>query len=97
MQDKILEILTNADGYVSGQDISEQLGVSRQAVSKAVKALKEKGYKISSITNKGYFLVSEPNYLNEQSIKKHLRTAVIGKKLVVLDTIGSTNDYLKAE
>lgn len=97
MQDKILEILTNADGYVSGQDISEQLGVSRQAVSKAVKALKEKGYKISSITNKGYFLVSEPNYLNEQSIKKYLRTAVIGKKLVVLDTIGSTNDYLKAE
>lgn len=97
MQDKILEILTNSDGYVSGQYISKQLGVSRQAVSKAVKALKEKGYEISSITNKGYFLVSEPNYLNEQSIKKYLKTAVIGKNLVVLDTVGSTNDYLKNE
>lgn len=97
MQDKILEILTNADGYVSGQEMSKQLGVSRQAVSKAVKALKEKGYQISSITNKGYFLVSAPDYLNEQSIKKHLRTAVIGKNLAVLDTVGSTNDYLKSE
>lgn len=97
MQNKVLKILAEADGYVSGQDISKQLGVSRQAVSKAVKALKEKGYKISSITNKGYFLVSEPDYLNESSIKKHLRTAVIGKNLAVLDTVGSTNDYLKSE
>lgn len=97
MQNKILEILTNADGYVSGQDISEQLGVSRQSISKSVKALKEKGYEISSVTNKGYLLVSAPNYLNEHGIKKHLKTAVIGKNLVVLDTVGSTNDYLKKE
>ncbi|MCH5297072.1 MAG: biotin--[acetyl-CoA-carboxylase] ligase [Ruminococcus sp.] len=97
MQNKILEILTNSDDYVSGQDISEQLGVSRQSISKSVKALKEKGYKISSVTNKGYLLISVPNYLNEQGIKKYLKTAVIGKNLVVLDTVGSTNDYLKSE
>lgn len=97
MQNRILEILTNADGYVSGQDISAQLGVSRQSINKAVKALRNKGYEISSVTNKGYLLVSAPNYLNEQGIKKYLKTAVIGKNLVVLDTVGSTNDYLKAE
>lgn len=96
MKNKILEILTNADDYVSGQAISEQLGVSRQSISKSVKALKDKGYKISSITNKGYRLISAPNYLNEQGIKKYLKTAVIGKNLVVLDTVGSTNDYLKS-
>lgn len=95
MQNKVLKILTDAGEYVSGQDISEQLGVSRQSISKAVKALKDKGYVISSVTNKGYMLVSAPKYLNEQSIKKHLKTAVIGKNLVVLDTVGSTNDYLK--
>lgn len=97
MQNKILEILINADDYVSGQDISNRLGVSRQSISKSVKALKDKGYIINSVTNKGYLLVSAPNYLNEQSIKKYLRTAVIGKNLVVLDTVGSTNDYLKSE
>lgn len=97
MQNSVLKILTDADGYVSGQDISEKLGVSRQSISKAVKALKEKGYEISSVTNKGYMLVSAPKYLNEYSIKKHLKTAVIGKNLVVLDTVGSTNDYLKTE
>lgn len=97
MQNRILEILTNADGYVSGQDISERLGVSRQSINKAVKALRNREYEISSVTNKGYLLVSAPNYLNEQGIKKHLKTAVIGKNLVVLDSVGSTNDYLKKE
>ena len=56
MQDKILEILIKSDNYVSGQSISEKLGVSRQAVWKAIKSLKDREYKIDSITNKGYRL-----------------------------------------
>lgn len=53
MQKKILELLTKTDGYVSGSEISEQLGVSRQAVWKAMNNLKEQGYKIDSVTNRG--------------------------------------------
>lgn len=95
MQNKVLEILTKAEGYVSGQSISQQLGVSRQSIWKAINSLKEKGYKIKSVTNKGYQLVSAPDYLNEQSLKNHLQTSVIGKDLEVLESVGSTNDYLK--
>lgn len=95
MQDKILEILIKSDNYVSGQSISEKLGVSRQAVWKAIKSLKDREYKIDSITNKGYRLVSFPSYLNEKGIKTHLNTKIIGKELIVLDSVGSTNDYLK--
>ena len=50
MQKKILDILLNADDFISGQEISEKLGVSRQAVWKAINVLKEKGYEIMPIS-----------------------------------------------
>ena len=95
MQKKILDILLNTDDFISGQEISEKLGVSRQAVWKAINALKEKGYEIQSVTNRGYRLVSSPNYLNESSLKSLLHNRIIGKNLIVLDSVNSTNDYLK--
>ena len=95
MQNKILDILQNSNDYISGQEISFHLGVSRQAVWKSINSLKEKGYTISSVTNKGYRLEAAPKYLNENSLKKHLHNKIIGSKLVVLDSVGSTNDYLK--
>lgn len=95
MQKKILDILLNTDDFISGQEISEKLGVSRQAVWKAINALKEKGYEIQSVTNRGYHLVSSPNYLNESSLKSLLHNKIIGKNLIVLDSVNSTNDYLK--
>lgn len=95
MQKKILDILLNTDEFISGQEISEKLGVSRQAVWKSINALKEKGYEIQSVTNKGYRLVSSPDYLNESSLKSLLHNKIIGKNLIVLDSVNSTNDYLK--
>lgn len=95
MQKKILDILLNTDEFISGQEISEKLGVSRQAVWKSINALKEKGYEIQSVTNRGYRLVSSPNYLNESSLKSLLHNKIIGKNLIVLDSVNSTNDYLK--
>ena len=95
MQKKILDILLNANDFISGQEISERLGVSRQAVWKSINALKEKGYEIQSVTNRGYRLVSSPNYLNESSLKSLLHNKIIGKNLIVLDSVDSTNDYLK--
>lgn len=95
MQDKIIELLSKANGYVSGQDISKKLGVSRQAIWKYINALKKSGYVIDSVTNRGYRLVSLPNYLNSESISRFLKTKIIGQNLIVLDSVGSTNDYLK--
>lgn len=95
MQKKILDILLNTDDFISGQEISEKLGVSRQAVWKAINSLKEKGYEIQSVTNRGYRLVSSPDYLNESSLKSLLHNKIIGKNLIVLDSVNSTNDYLK--
>lgn len=69
--------------------------MSRQAVWKAINGLKEQGYTIDSVTNRGYRLVAYPPHLNEPAIEKYLKTSVIGKNLIVLDEVGSTNDYLK--
>ncbi len=95
MQNKILKLLYNAKNYVSGQQISDSLGVSRQAVNKAVRALRDKGFKIESATNKGYLLTGTPSFLCEEAVKLYLNTKLIGRNLTVLDSVDSTNDYLK--
>ena len=64
MQKQVLSLLKQTDGYLSGEEISRQLGVSRAAVWKAVKALREKGYGIDSVTNRGYCLSSQPDLLD---------------------------------
>ena len=57
-KDEVYSILKNSEGYVSGEKISSQLGVTRAAVNAAVKTLRKEGYEIASTTNKGYLLVS---------------------------------------
>ena len=95
MKNEILEILTSSSEYVSGQSLAQSLGVTRQAVWKEINALKKRGFKIESAPNRGYRLSSMPGYLVAAAVKREMRTAVIGSELIVLDSVGSTNDYLK--
>ena len=46
MKTKVLRMLKEADGYLSGQELCERLHVSRTAVWKVVKQLEEEGYEI---------------------------------------------------
>ena len=92
---KILDILTSTSEYVSGQALAEELGVSRQAVWKEIQSLRSRGYDIESVTNRGYRLASMPDYLNAPAVKAALNAKIIGCELTVLDSVGSTNDYLK--
>lgn len=48
--------LLRQDEYISGEEISRQLGVSRAAVWKAVRALRAEGCRIDSVPNRGYCL-----------------------------------------
>ena len=81
MKNKILEKLQNSDGYVSGQELCELLGVSRTAVWKNIQALKNEGYVIEGVNNKGYRLVSEPDVMSEEKISKYLETRTFARKL----------------
>ncbi|MCR5640670.1 MAG: biotin--[acetyl-CoA-carboxylase] ligase [Lachnospiraceae bacterium] len=92
-KDNIVSILKNAEDYVSGEAISKELGISRAAVNKAVKALRSEGYTIDSVTNKGYILMHGPDHLKAGEIQSYLGEERM-KRVVCLETTPSTNLYL---
>ena len=92
MRDEVLEFLRQNQGsFVSGQDMSEACHVSRTAIWKHIKALRQKGYKIESYTKRGYRLLEEPDLLSPLAMKQILKTDVFGKRYVYMDTTESTN------
>lgn len=96
MKDKILEFLAQSKGsYVSGEHISEELGISRAAVWKHIKALREEGYIIESSSRRGYMLPLAADVIIQSEIEAMLDTEFIGRHMVFLESIDSTNDYAK--
>lgn len=91
MEDKILNELKKATGYVSGEYLSSTLNVSRTAIWKHIKNLKSKGYVIEGISNKGYKLVSSPDLLDKGELLSLLETSKIGKNIIYFNEIDSTN------
>lgn len=91
MKTRILKELKMSEEYVSGQALCEKLGVSRTAVWKHIKALREDGYQIDSVTNKGYKLVAEPDLLKEEEVSLNLQTKWLGRELYCYDSLDSTN------
>lgn len=86
----------SAEGHVSGQDLCDELQVSRTAIWKYIKALKEEGYVIEAVNNKGYKLISTPDRIDETSIRSQLKTSYIGNVIEYYDEIDSTNIRAKA-
>lgn len=92
---KILKTLRNTDGYLSGQELCEQLGISRTAVWKYMKQLKEEGYEIQSVQNKGYCLMEVPDVLGESEIKSRMETQWVGQRVYFYEENDSTNTQAK--
>lgn len=91
MKTEILMMLRETDDYISGQELCEKFGVSRTAVWKAVNQLKEAGYEIEAVPNRGYRLVSVPDILNENELESIRKTRWIGEKMLFFDALDSTN------
>ena len=92
---KILKVLRGTKDYISGQELCEQLGVSRTAVWKYMKQLKEEGYEIQAVQNKGYRLVEVPDVLGESEIKSRMNTRWAGREVYFYEEIDSTNTQAK--
>ena len=91
----ILAALSGAgEQGLSGAALSKQLGVSRTAVWKGIEVLRREGYEIEAAPGAGYRLLSAPDALTEQEIRRHMAApAVIGRELVCLESVDSTNVY----
>lgn len=97
LKDRVLAVLEENKGKsVSGSEIARSVGMTRSAVWKAVKMLREEGYSICAVTNKGYCLSEENDFLSEQSIVPNLHTKALGRKIDVFKTIDSTNNFAKS-
>ena len=90
---KILEIFNQrGNQYVSGQELADELGLSRNSVWKAIKKLQEQGFSIESKASVGYRLSQVSDLLSGEYIQENLPFPC---KVHVFDKIGSTNDYAK--
>ena len=93
IKEQVLKILIdNKEKSVSGEAIADQLFCSRNAVWKAIKTLRNEGYKIDAVTNKGYSLVDDGGVFSSVSVEKRLKNDC---RVIVLESVDSTNNYLK--
>lgn len=92
LRQDILSILeTNKGEAVSGQQLADMLGVSRNSVWKTIKTLIKEGYRISATTNKGYILDTANDILSAESIRAYLDEKYKSKDIRVLKSTPSTN------
>ena len=94
---KVLFILeSNKEVYTSGEEMAVQCGVSRNAVWKAIKELRGRGYLIEAASNKGYRLSCDNDIISGEGIKACLPAG--GKspgEILVFDSLTSTSDKAK--
>ncbi len=93
MKEKILDYLNKKHDYLSGDQISKHLGISRQGLWKHIQELKDSGYQIAAVPHLGYRLESCPDRLFPFEITRSLNTKFIGKKIHYFDYLASTMDF----
>ena len=93
MDDAILNALKSRQGgFVSGEELSRLVGVSRTAIWKEIEKLRAEGYKILAQPHSGYQLVGIPDRLTAQELTWNLATRRIGKRIHAYESTDSTVD-----
>ncbi len=95
IRDKLIRRLKEAGGYVSGEVLSEELGITRTAIWKHIRELRSEGYEIESSPGLGYRLAGVPRKMNARELAYDLGTTVIGKDIRYFESIDSTNSAAK--
>ncbi len=92
MEDEILKLLkSHPSEFISGEEISHQLKVTRTAVWKKINHLRKMGYEIEGETHSGYRLIRSPDLLTPSEVKPLLKTRWMGKIIHYFTEIDSTN------
>jgi BirA family biotin operon repressor/biotin-[acetyl-CoA-carboxylase] ligase len=92
MDDEILQLLReHSTAFLSGEEISRRLKVSRTAVWKRIERLRALGYEIEASTRSGYRLIQSPDLLTPTEVEPLLKTKWMGKRIHYFQTLDSTN------
>lgn len=92
MEQRLLGLFRGSDGgLLSGEKIGTVLGISRTAVWKHVKRLRDRGYRIDAVPARGYRLVAAPDALTASELAHGLPPRCIGRRIVSLRETESTN------
>lgn len=96
VKDALLSLLEEGrGGFLSGEEVAARLGVTRNAVWKAAEALRQAGYPVEAVKNRGYRLAEGSDKLSPQGIGKYL-SACPPVRVEVLPSAPSTNDLVRA-
>ena len=95
MKGEILKLLKETDGYISGQELCEKFGVSRTAVWKVINQLKEEGYEIEAVRNKGYILKGSADVLSKEELESTIPTKWAGTQVAFFEETDSTNNEIR--
>lgn len=94
LKEKVLDLLEENQGkIVSGEEIAKRIGVTRNSVWKAIKALKNDGYNIFSQSNTGYIFSKDNEIFTSSKIKSLSKNDI---NVLVLDSVTSSNDIAKS-
>ena len=97
-KERLLSLLESQQGsFFSGEELAHKLQVSRAAVWKAVNALRQEGFAIDAVTNRGYCLSSDADILSVPGIRRHLAPENQENPITLLSTVPSTNASLREQ
>lgn len=95
-KDKVLELLEkNKNTYISGEAIASSLGISRNAIWKAINELRKQGYVIEAVNKKGYRLGESNDIISAQGILSNMDRNIDSALIHIFDTLDSTNKTAK--
>lgn len=95
-EEMVLGLLAEArDGFLSGEALSDKLGLPRSLIFKRIDELRSKGYQIDSVPRRGYRLVGMPDRLTALEVLPVLATHELGRIVHAFDEVDSTNDVAR--
>ena len=93
---KVLKILEENKGRnISGEEIAKTLNISRTSIWKAINSLRNEGYVINAVTNKGYSLATNTDFISKEGISLYLNKSCSNIEIYNYKTISSTNEIAK--
>ncbi len=91
----VLKSLRESRAPVSGARLASRLGLTRAAVWGAIQVLRDQGYDVRGVPNRGYSLLSETDRLSAAGIESWLSSFWEGALVRTYEQVTSTNTLAK--